>query len=75
MCMPYSRKARYLLSAGLLLVALATGARNYIHPTHLFSQNSLEAMRDFAMGLGLTLEFASLWIMRRERFSGGNGIP
>jgi len=73
MCMPYSRKARYLLSIGLLLVALATGSRNYIHSTQLLTQNWIEALRDFVMGMGITFEFAGLWLMRRERLSGGRG--
>ena len=73
MCMPYSRKARYLLALGLMLVTLGTGSHNYIHPTQYLTQNWIDALRGFSMGLGLTFEFAGLWFMRRERLSGGHG--
>ena len=74
MCMPYSRKPRYLLALGLLLVALATGSRPYIHSSQLLTQNWIDAVRDFVMGMGVTFEFAALWFMRRERLSGGHDL-
>ncbi len=71
--MPYSRKARYLLSLGLLLVALGTGIGAHIHPTQFLTQDWIDGFRGFVMGMGITLEFASLWIVRRERLSGRHG--
>lgn len=73
MCMPYSRKARYLLALGLLLAALAGQSRAYIHSTQFLTQEGIHALRDFVMGMGITFEFAALWLMRRERLSGGRG--